>query len=287
MTHDPPRLTTLHDQTYRRYTGTRRAQGSAWGVIALTGLRGLVRKKFFLVVMLFSWAQFVVRAVMLYLAANFPQMEVLAPTPEMFREFFEQQGFFVFVVTVYVGAGLISTDRRVHALQIYLSKPLTRLEYIAGKLAILLVALLLVTWIPAMTLLLLQVVFAGNVTFLREHLFLVPAITLFGFLYALMASFTMLALSSLSTSARYVAVLYTGALLFTETIFGTLRGVMGSSWLSWLSFRANLAQIGDVVFRIPPRYDTPWSVSLAVVVGVIVISAWVLERRVRGVEIVT
>ena len=79
--------------------------------------------------MLFSWAQFVVRAVMLYLAANFPQMEVLAPTPEMFREFFERQGFFVFVVTVYVGAGLISTDRRVHALQIYLSKPLTRVEY--------------------------------------------------------------------------------------------------------------------------------------------------------------
>ena len=284
---DDARRTTLHDQTYRRYSGTRLARGSAWGVIASTGLRGLVRKKFFLVVMLFSWAQFVVRAVMLYLAANFPQMELLAPTPEMFREFFEQQGFFVFVMTVYVGAGLISTDRRVHALQIYLSKPLTRVEYIGGKLAILLALLLVVTWVPAMTLLVLQVVFAGNLTFLREHLFLVPAITLFGLLYALMASFTMLALSSLSTSARYVAVLYAGALLFTEAIFGTLRGVTGSSWLSWLSFRANLAQLGDVVFRLPPRYDTPWPVSLAVVIGVVVVSAWVLERRVRGVEVVT
>ena len=65
---DDARRTTLHDQTYRRYSGTRLARGSAWGVIASTGLRGLVRKKFFLVVMLFSWAQFVVRAVMLYLA---------------------------------------------------------------------------------------------------------------------------------------------------------------------------------------------------------------------------
>ena len=284
---DDSRPTTLHDQTYRRYTGTRRPRGSAWGVIALTGLRGLVRKKFFLAVMLFSWAQFVVRAVMLYLATNFPQMEALAPTPGIFRDFFEQQGFFVFVVTVYVGAGLISTDRRVHALQIYLSKPLTRVEYIAGKLAILFVLLLVVTWIPAMTLLLLQAVFAGNLTFLRENLFLVPAMTLFGLLYALMASCTMLALSSLSTSARYVAVLYAGAVLFTEAIFGTLRNVTGSSWLSWLSFRANLAQIGDVVFRIPPRYDTPWPVSLAIVIGVIVVSGWVLERHVRGMEIVT
>ena len=237
--------------------------------------------------MLFSWAQFVVRAVLLYLAANFPQMDLLAPTPETFREFFEQQGFFVFVVTVYVGAGLISTDRRVHALQIYLSKPLTRVEYIAGKLAILVALLLAVTWIPAMMLLVLQVVFAGNLTFLRENFFLVPAMTLFGFLYALMASFTMLALSSLSTSARYVAVLYAGALLFTEAIFSILRGVTGSSVLSWLSFRANLAQIGDVIFRVPPRYDTPWLVSLAVVIGIIVVSALVLERRVRGVEVVT
>ena len=277
----------IHDQTYRRYAGSRQSPGSAWAVITLTGLRSLIRKKFFLAVMLFSWAQFVVRAVLLYLAANFPQMDLLAPTPETFREFFEQQGFFVFVVTVYVGAGLISTDRRVHALQIYLSKPLTRVEYIAGKLAILVALLLAVTWIPAMMLLVLQVVFAGNLTFLRENFFLVPAMTLFGFLYALMASFTMLALSSLSTSARYVAVLYAGALLFTEAIFSTLRGVTGSSSLSWLSFRANLAQIGDVIFRVPPRYDTPWLVSLAVVIGIIVVSALVLERRVRGVEVVT
>jgi hypothetical protein len=28
-------------------------------------------------------------------------------------------------------------------------------------------------------------------------------------------------------------------------------------------------------------------VSLAVVIGVVVVSAWVLERRVRGVEVVT
>ena len=277
----------IHDQTYRRYAGSRQSPGSAWAVITLTGLRSLIRKKFFLAVMLFSWAQFVVRAVLLYLAANFPQMDLLAPTPETFREFFERQGFFVFVVTVYVGAGLISTDRRVHALQIYLSKPLTRVEYIAGKLAILVALLLAVTWIPAMMLLVLQVVFAGNLTFLRENFFLVPAMTLFGFLYALMASFTMLALSSLSTSARYVAVLYAGALLFTEAIFSTLRGVTGSSGLSWLSFRANLAQVGDVIFRVPPRYDTPWLVSLAVVIGIIVVSALVLERRVRGVEVVT
>ena len=53
---------------------------------------------------------------------------------EMFREFLDQQGLFVFFVTIYVGAGLIANDRRANALQIYLSKPLTRAEYVANVL---------------------------------------------------------------------------------------------------------------------------------------------------------
>ena len=52
----------------------------------------------------------------------------------MFMSFIEQQGLFVFFVTIFVGAGLIANDRRANALQIYLSKPLLRIEYIAGKL---------------------------------------------------------------------------------------------------------------------------------------------------------
>ncbi len=277
----------IHDQSYRRYAGPREKPGSAWAVIAVTGLRSLARKKFFVAVMFFSWLQFLVRAVMIYLAANFPQLEAIAPSSETFRSFFEQQGVFVLFVAVYVGAGLIATDRRVHALQIYLSKPLTRVEYIAGKLAILVTLLLLVTWVPAMLLLLVQVMFAGDFEFLRENLFLIPAITVFGFLYALVVSFAMLALSSLSTSARFVGVLYVGVLLFTGAFATVMNRVTGGTALSWLSFRANLAQLGDVIFRMPPRYDSSWGLSLAVILGVIVVSALVLERRVRGVEVVT
>ena len=82
---------------------------------------------------------------------------ILAPTAETFRQFLEQQDFFVFFITVYVGAGLIANDRRANALQIYLSKPLMRSEYIAGKLAMLFAFLLLVTLVPALLLLMLQV----------------------------------------------------------------------------------------------------------------------------------
>ena len=147
----------IHDQGYRRYGGLKAAVGQGWVVIARAGIRSMFAKRAFLGLLLVAWLPFFVRAFLFYAAANLPQAQMLAPTAETFRQFLEQQETFVFFVTVYVGAGLIANDRRANALQIYLSKPLTRAEYIFGKLAVLMTFLLLVTWIPAMVLLIVQI----------------------------------------------------------------------------------------------------------------------------------
>jgi ABC-2 type transport system permease protein len=277
----------IHDQSYRRYAGSKEAPGRAWSVIAIAGIRTMLRRRVFLGLMLFAWIPFIVRAVQIYVAANFPQASMLAPTADTFREFIDQQGVFVFFVTIYVGAGLIANDRRANALQIYLSKPLMRAEYIAGKFATLATFLLLVTWLPGILLLVLQILFAGSFTFARQNLFLFPAITVASFLQVIVASFAMLALSSLSKSSRYVGILYAGAMFFSEAVFAVLRLILGGTGSSWLSFPANLAQVIDVIFRLKPRYDTPWIVSLLALAGLIAVSMSVLERRVRGVEVVT
>ena len=277
----------IHDQSYRRYKGARESARSAWTVIASSGILNLIKKRSFIGLVIFAWIPFIVRAVQIYISANFPQAAILAPKAETFRQFFDQQGIFVFFVTIYIGAGLIANDRKANALQIYLSKPLTRAEYIAGKMAILVTFLLLVTWLPAMLLMLLQVLFAGSFSFLTSNVYLLPAITLFSLVQVLVAAFTMLALSSLSNSSRFVAVMYTGTVLFTEAMFNVLRGIMGTSSVSWLSFPASLNQIGDLIFRVPLRYDTPAAVSAIVLLALVAVSISVLERKVRGVEVVT
>lgn len=280
-------MSPIHDQSYRHYAGGKAMPGRSWMVIAWAGIKTFIKKRAFLGLMIFALAPFLVRAVQMWTSANYPQLAVLAPTPETFRQFLEQQDFFVFVITVYVGAGLIANDRRANALQIYLSKPLMRSEYILGKLAVLFTFLCLVTLVPAMLLLFLKVAFDGNFTFLKNNLFLIPAITVGALLQVTLASFTMLALSSLSKSARYVGILYVGITFFTTAIYGALYAITGSSRVSWISIGANVSQVVDVVFRLKPRYATPWEVSLLVIIGLVVLSISVLERRVRGVEIVT
>jgi ABC-2 type transport system permease protein len=224
--------------------------------------------------------------VQIYAAANLPQASFLAPTPEMFRDFLSQQASFVFFIAVYAGSGLIASDRRANALQIYLSKPLSRIEYVFGKLAVLLAFLLLVTWLPAVVLLIVQVMFAGDVSFFVDNLFLFPAITVSAFVEAIAVSATMLALSSLSKSSRYVGILYAGVIFFSQAMYGVLYQVTRDSSWAWVSFNANLSQINAFVFRMRPTYATPLPVSFAVLAIVVALSAAILERRVRGVEVV-
>jgi len=277
----------IHDQGYCRYGGTRAESGRAWQVIARAGILSIISKRAFIALMLFAWAPFLVRAVQIYVSANFQQAAFLAPKGETFREFLETQDIFVFFVTIWVGAGLIANDRRANALQLYLSKPLTAAEYIAGKMAILFLFLTFVTFAPAMGLLLVQAIFAGSFTFIRNNVYLLPAITLFSLAQVLLASTTMLALSSMSKSSRFVGIMYAGLMFFTAALFQALRGITGSSAFAWLSPGDALEQLGDVIFRITPRYDLPPALAGLAVLVLIIGSGVILARRVKGVEIVT
>lgn len=277
----------IHDQGYRRYRGTRAAAGRAWLVIAAAGIRTLMAKRAFIGLLLLAWMPAVVRAVQIYAASNLPQAQFLAPDARLFRNFLEFQEVFMFFITVYAGTGLIANDRRANALQIYLSKPLTRWEYIFGKFGVLMALLLLVTWVPAVMLLLVQIMFAGSFKFFFENLFLLPAITVYSIIQVTSVSLAMLALSSLSRSSRYVGVLYAGLIFFSQAVYGIVRGLTRDSTFAWLSVPLDLQQIGDAIFRLEPRFHMPMWSAFAVVGLLIAASALILERRVRGIEVIS
>lgn len=280
-------MSPVHDQSYRRYQGQRQPLGRAWAVIAGTGIRGLLSRRVFIGLLALSWMPFLVRTVQIYAVTMYPQArQVLPVDARLFMSFVEGQGIFAFFITIYVGAGLIATDRRANALQVYLSKPLLRMEYVGGKLAIILVYLLATTLLPGVLLVVMQVVFSGSLAFLRENPSVVPAVILSSTMRVVVYTVTILAMSSLSKSTRYVAILYTGIIFFTNAMYVVLLFVTGSTRVAWVAVTRNFELIDDVIFRQPPRYDTPVMISILVLAGLVAVSLSVLERRVRGVEIV-
>jgi ABC-type transport system involved in multi-copper enzyme maturation permease subunit len=276
----------IHDQGYQRYQGQRVPVGRAWWTIARMHLITAFKRRWFLMLLFAGWARFLFYAFLIVGPVFIPQMSAFsATTAQTFRDFLSGQAFFVFLITIVLG-GSIADDRRANALQLYLSKPLTRVEYILGKAAPLLILILGLTLVPAFCLILLQVVFSGSISFLANNLFLLPAITLASLTRALLSTFMILALSSLSKSRRFVAVMYAGLTFFTLAMHQILRSITGSR--AWAAIApSNMVDVfTDWVFRIRAPQPVPVYVAVLVIVGLIALSAWILERRVRPVEVV-
>jgi hypothetical protein len=151
----------------------------------------------------------------------------------------------------------------------------------------LIVFLIAVTWVPAMLLLLLQAMFAGSASFVRANLFLIPAVTVFAAVQVFMSALAMLALSSLSRSRRFVAIMYAGIILFTAVMYQAISRITGSRVWAWISPEDTLDVLADAVFRIPVRGAMPVSGALVAVAVLMGASLWILARRVRAVEVVT
>ena len=276
----------IHDQGYRHYAGQRAPHGGAWWVIARTHMMSSVRYRWFIVVLVVAWVPFVVRAVQIYFASTNAQVaELLATTPDTFREFLSQQRLFVFLVII-MQSGLIADDRRTNALQLYLSKPLTRVEYILGKLIPPLAFVLGVTLLPAVVLLILQIVFAGSLAFLSANLFLMPAIVLFSLVQALLSAFAIVALSSLSKSRRFVAIMYAGIVFFTAAVYQVLRLITNSRRWAVISPGEMLDVIANAIFRARGEPAVPVVVAVLTIAVIIGLSMLILERRIRAVEVV-
>ena len=274
----------IHDQGYRRYAGERRVGDRRWPVIARAGIIERLRERRFLALMLVAWLLFAVRAVQLYVGTTIVRASFFAPSEETFRSFLNQQRLFVFFITIYAGAGLIASDRQANALQLYLSKPITRHDYIAGKLATLAAFLIAVTWVPAMMLLALQVLFSGSLDFVSSHPRLVPAITITSVLQVALASMTMLALSSLSRSRRFAAMLYALVTIFAGAVGGVLQTATGAAGWVLLSPQNTLRVVTDALFGIEP--EIPVTIALFAIVALMTVCIAVLERRVRDVDVV-
>ena len=277
----------IHDQGYRRYVGTRTPRGRAWAVITTAGLRTFFGRRAFLALLLLSWLPFVVRAVQILRRGQLSADGLHRPDRRN-------------VQAVSGSAGRLRVlrhrlrrcrpDRQRSARQCPADLPVEAAhprrvrfrqdgdpddvsadgDLAAGRCSCCSSRCRL----PAAS------------SFFGSHLYLFPAITLFSFVQAAMVSATMLALSSLSNNSRFVGIIYAGLIFFSDALFGVLRAVTGESRMSWVSFGNNLAQIGDVMFSVPLRFSTPWPVSLLMIVALVAVSAFILERRVRGVEVI-
>lgn len=194
--------------------------------------------------------------------------------------------FFLVILLLLCGAGLISDDLKYNSIQLYFSRPLKKREYFFGKVSVIVFFLFLVTLVPGLILFIMKLVFAGDLKFFASYPWLPLSIIGYSFLVTAFFSFYGLFLSSLSKNSRYVAVLTFGIYFFSHIIFQIFDGIFKSPYFSLLSIRANLQQMGAFFFNQKAPHAVSWIYSLLVLSGICVLAGFVLKKRIRGVEVV-
>jgi ABC-2 type transport system permease protein len=277
----------IYEQAYRRYEARGPLRRIRFWPITREGLRLLLARRAFLGLLGLSLLPFVVRAVQVYVVTRFPEAgRVLPIDGRMFGEFLNQQIFFTLLLSVFGGAGLVANDLRTGAILVYLSRPLTRRDYLLGKLGVLLALNLGVTFVPALVLQGLAVAVAPDQFLRLDRAWIAPAIALHATVESLVVSLVALAFSSLSKSARVAGLSLAGLVVGLETARSVLAIISGRPEIQVISLQNDLKIVGQRLFGIADRADVPVLYAALVLVLVSAAALAVLRARVRAVEIV-
>lgn len=165
--------TPIADVSYRNYDGPLKAHPLRWWIIARGMVRNTLRKWWYWLPVLFIVAAHGIAGFLLYLRAQLPpeaaDLLVHRPMAGLFYDAYHYSQFWIFILALLVGSGSIAADNRANALQIYLSKPLTRMDYLAGKWAGLFLLLTGAVVAPALLLYLYCLASYHSQGFLRDN----------------------------------------------------------------------------------------------------------------------
>lgn len=278
----------LYDLSYRHFDGPRTSRLERSWALARSGLRLLLRQRRFLLLIAIAWVPAVIRGVQIYIAYHFPPaVKWLAVDASLWKTFLTQQvsGMLVLLVALYAGSGAIASDLRAGALVIYLSKPLSRLDYVVAKAIPVATAILAITLLPGLGLLGLHLSLADDLRLLRENPWLPLSILLYSGTVAAYFSLTVLAASSLSRSGRLAAAGFVMAALgshFAYRVFSQMRFEEAPPFLSMVGSTVHAA---DVFFDGASTHPGSPLVSLLAMALLMTASAFLIDRRLRSAEV--
>jgi ABC-2 type transport system permease protein len=279
----------IYDQGYRRYEARGPLRQVRFWPITREALRLILSKRAFLGLLAVSFLPFVVRVIQVYVVTRFPEAgRVLPVDGRLFGQFLNMQIGFTILLSIFGASGLIANDLRTGGILVYLSRPLTRRDYVLGKLGVPLALNLAVTLVPALGLYAAALSLAPDQFFAWELAWIGPAIVLHSFVISLFVSLLALTVSALSRSARVAGLAFFGLIFGLEMVRVVLQHGFGRREAMVVSLQADLRSLGSSLFGLAdPELAMHWAAPAAVLLVVSLACLAILRVRVRAVEIVT
>lgn len=280
----------VYKLTYKGYDGESTPTWSRFLIPARYNYAKLTSIRFLMLFITVSMFYPIYGAIYVYLSANPSFLATMGFMPfeidgNFFYTFCQVQGTLSYLLMAFISPSLVSWDISNGALQLYFCRPFSRLEYVAGKLAVILPLLSIITWIPALILFAIKSSIS-EWSWTTDNWWLGRSAVLCMLLWCVLLSLIGLAISA-TIKRRVAAAAVILALYFGGAgLAGAINLVMGIESGSLF----DLAKVVQTVWADLLRFDngsnmTVWSAWIALAI-VVAICLWLLNRRIRSFEVI-
>jgi ABC-2 type transport system permease protein len=297
----------VYKKTYRPYQGDLTASWSRFFIIPRYAFEDLHRSRFLTIFFLASFVYPLICALIIYVQHNASALGILGVQGAnrlisinvvFFMSLLGWQSMMALFLAAFIGPGQVSPDLTNNALALYLARPFSRVEYVLGKMSLLVILMSLMTWVPGLLLFVLQGYLEGW-TWMSENARLASGLFFGAWVWIIILALLALALSAWVKWKPVAGGLMFGT-FFVAAGFGvTINGVQRTKWGHLLNIShligsvwvqlfegANKTTNGAVFFRVPEGQELPmWCVWTALLMLCVICLA-MLARKIRGAEVI-
>jgi ABC-2 type transport system permease protein len=288
----------VYERNFGRYQGDLTPTWSRFLILPRYAYREVFKSRVFVSFFTLCFALPFAGLLIIYLhhniaALNFMQLPLAELKNELpidarfFRWGLNFQGSLCFLLALFVGPALVAPDLRNNGLALYLSRPFTRTEYVAGKMAVLVLLMSAITWVPGLLLFLFQGYLEGA-GWLGSNLRIAGAIFLGSWVWILVLSLIALAISAW---VKWKPVARVTLLIIFFVLFGfaqALNEALDTWWGLLLSVWTAMQNVWAALFGLPIEdfLKVPVWAAWTTLTAAALLCLLLLSRRVRAYEVV-
>ena len=285
----------VYKRAYRGYSGELTPSWSRFMILTRYAYRGLFRTRALLIMFMACFVPFLAYAAALYLNHNSSLISVLRlRNPggalfeidyKFFMSYLGTEFGMAFLLTAFIGPGLISPDLANNGLPLYLCRPFSRTQYVLGKFMVIGALLSYITWIPALLLFGIQSSLAGG-AWMWENLWVVRAIFLGSWILILVLAFLALALSAWVKWKPVAGALLLGVMFIGAGLGAAINAVMRTEAGALINVGRLVSIIWMDLFRQPNGVSVSPTQAWIALITICAACIGLLAKKIRAFEVV-
>jgi ABC-2 type transport system permease protein len=277
----------VYKRGYEPYAGPLTPEWTRFLVIARAAYRRLFDSRFLTGFFVVCYIVPLVSAALIYLPHNaaagelFNFRKLIPVDGTFFYRYLTQQGMLAFLMTGFLGPGLVAPDIANNALPLYFCRPFSRGEYVLGKMSVLAILLSAITWVPGLLLFGFAAYLEGPAWF-WTYWWIAPGVFLGSLAWIVTLCFLALAMSAwvkwrIAAGALIFGVSFVGA-GFGEAINHALDTKLGRL----VNIVAVIETVWHEMFRLSTAANMPLPTACCALAAFCGVCYWLMAKKLQA-----